>query len=136
MANFRNWFSRRLNPDNFKRINDTFGYDTGDRLAGKELIVTVTNRTVGDVCTIVNPLIGELARPFCITDDLIIPISASNGISTFSCSGTTLLSRIRQADSAMYVAKQQRKNRFCFYRAKLRDSELDARQQGELPILS
>lgn len=124
--------------DNFKRLNDTQGHPMGDailklvakimqdtfrdtalvgRYGGEEMVAVITNDHV-------NP--EELAELFRsrveeLTHD-IYPVTVSVGCS-YSEDGVTAAEFIKQADEAMYVAKNQGKNKVVLYQDLLESSD-------------
>ncbi len=140
-----------LDLDRFKAVNDIMGHHAGDCL-----LVEVANRiraatrdtdTVarlgGDEFIVVQPfsassasaqalgqrLVQVLAEPYLI-DDCSIEVSASIGIAlhpTDASSGEMLL---KQADLALYRAKQEGRGRYCFFELAM-DTKLRARHAME-----
>lgn len=123
-----------LDLDGFKEINDSYGHDIGDlilinvsknmsqllrdedtisRLGGDEFVVIIPDLNSKDEALhIAQRLLDEAAKLVTI-DDRLISLSASAGITfypqTDDVDGDQL---IRQADLAMYQAKQAGKNRY------------------------
>lgn len=122
-----------IDLDQFKFINDTLGHDTGDkvlievaqtlkscvwdsdvvaRLAGDEFIILLTNQTsIECVKKIAHKIIEVFERPFNV-DQFELFITASIGISLFPESGEDRKSLMKNADLAMYLAKENGKNGF------------------------
>ncbi|HZF70342.1 diguanylate cyclase domain-containing protein [Sulfuricurvum sp.] len=123
-----------LDLDGFKQVNDSYGHDVGDqllislsarmkqalregdtlsRLGGDEFVAIVVdlNDTYAAL-PIIERLLDSASRPIQI-GDLIIQVSASIGVTFYpqetDVDGDQL---VRQADQAMYVAKQSGKNRY------------------------
>jgi diguanylate cyclase (GGDEF)-like protein/PAS domain S-box-containing protein len=124
-----------LDLDKFKPVNDSFGYDVGDRLllvvAGRLSAAIRKSDTVarfgGDEFTILLPalidagvvealvrkLIDTMARPFVVADHRL-QISASIGISIYPTDGEDPDELMRKADQAMYLAKNRGGNSYQF----------------------
>ncbi len=125
-----------IDLDGFKAINDTLGHDYGDillkqvaerllqsvritdtvaRLGGDEFTVILSElKEPGDVVRIVQDILHSLARPFQLKLELA-HISGSIGISLFPDDGRDPEVLIKNADQAMYLAKQQGRNRFNYF---------------------
>lgn len=129
-----------LDLDAFKAINDTLGHAAGDkvlaeaaqrlkahvrsedtvaRMSGDEFTIIISGKGSVDHTRAAASLVAqkvqrELSEPF-IIDGQDAFVSVSIGIALYpedASSGTTLL---RNADTAMYFAKQAGKNNFQFY---------------------
>lgn len=134
-----------LDLDGFKRINDSHGHDAGDqlliaiaermkqtlregdtlaRLGGDEFVVVLLDLPdVGTSAPMLKRLLAAVAEPFQFGDELL-QVSASLGVTFFPQTDdvdTDLL--LRQADQAMYQAKQAGKNHY---------QEFDAEQDRNL----
>jgi len=149
-----------LDLDNFKIINDTQGHDNGDALlieAGKRISdcireVDTVARIGGDEFTVIlsdlddlhivetisQKILEALSQPFWIGDTHVY-ISASLGITLYPSDATTALELLKNADQAMYLAKELGRNRFCYFTASMQEqaqyrAELlnDLRQATEL----
>jgi diguanylate cyclase (GGDEF)-like protein len=125
-----------LDFDNFKIINDTFGHHVGDELlkyAAQRLTESLrasdtVSRLGGDEFTVIledlsNPrsaapvaehLIASLHRPFQV-DRQELYVGASIGISVYPQDAEGLQDLIRNADTAMYHAKEKGKNNYQFF---------------------
>ncbi|MDH5392015.1 MAG: EAL domain-containing protein [Gammaproteobacteria bacterium] len=125
-----------LDLDRFKVINDTLGHDVGDRLlqeiatrlktcirgsdiiariSGDEFTVLLDNLSVlEDVTPIAQKIITILSLPYTYAGHELFT-SASIGISTFPDDGKTASGMMRHADIAMYRAKSEGGNQYCFY---------------------
>ncbi|KZD00935.1 hypothetical protein TH47_06565 [Thalassospira sp. MCCC 1A02803] len=125
-----------LDLDRFKQVNDTFGHPVGDKLLVEvaEIIkrncreADVVARLGGDEFAVVLPLmddvrdaaipaqriIEEVSRPL-IIDGNEVHVGISIGISTCADHNGTPDSIYRDADKALYRAKNCGRNRFCFY---------------------
>ncbi len=125
-----------IDLDNFKQINDTLGHDTGDRLlmsVSKRLISNLriedtVARLGGDEFTIVLSdlhsaadarhialkLLDTVRQPF-IIDGQEISISCSLGITIAPDDATDCSSLMKNADMAMYKAKESGRNTLRFF---------------------
>ena len=136
-----------IDLDNFKYINDTFGHNYGDellikasgrirevlraydfiaRFGGDEFIVTVEygeDRFI--TAHIAEKMIDVLRQGFHIKAQELF-VGASIGISLFPDNSTSLDVLLKQADTAMYKAKQSGKNQFAYY---TRELSLDVEKQ-------
>ena len=130
-----------IDLDNFKEVNDTLGHDIGDsllimvakkikevirdedtiaRIGGDEFIVLLDN--VGNNKSDAKININNLAEKIKDTLNAITHIEGninvstpSIGITLFSDSSVSVKDIIKQADTAMYVAKKQGKNSIEFF---------------------
>lgn len=125
-----------LDVDRFKNINDSLGHDSGDlllksiaarlnesvrdmdtvaRLGGDEFVVLLEGlHDLDDVRFVANKLLAQLARPMEIAGH-DISITASIGISVFPNDGEQADELLKNADIAMYKAKEAGKNNCQFY---------------------
>jgi len=124
-----------IDLDHFKTINDSLGHDTGDqllrrvadRMRGELREIDLLSRQGGDEFLIVlNPATAEsashtaqrlnevLARPFMVEDHQLT-ISSSIGIALFPDDASTNAELIRNADAAMYLAKEKGRSNFQFF---------------------
>lgn len=137
--------------DNFKRVNDTLGHEYGDKLlqrvANKLKIVigdnAVVSRLGGDeflilqhdiknedaVIKVCKRIISAFQNPIKINEQKIFT-SVSLGISIYPKDGISTNSLLKNADTAMYKAKDLGKNRYEFYNSRmsyevLRKAELE-----------
>jgi len=115
--------------DRFKKINDTYGHDAGDRAL--KTISTFLQKNIRDVDAIARyggeefvMLIPDADKEaaFCLAERLreglakvkledLPPVTISLGIATYPSDGTDLEELIKKADAAMYEAKQQGRNK-------------------------
>jgi len=125
-----------LDLDRFKIINDTYGHDIGDkflqvfakclhqevrdtdtiaRFGGDEFAVILEDvHHVEDVAHIAEKLLKTLARPYEI-DQREFFVTTSIGISVFPDDATDAQSLLKNADAAMYRAKDFGRNNYQFY---------------------
>lgn len=136
-----------LDIDNLKTVNDTFGHDLGDlmmievakRLEDATGSDGVVSRFMGDEFTIIPKLSSEAAysvflaerireslnEPFDIAGTEVIA-TASIGVVVYPQDGETVESLLKNAEAAMYQAKQSGKNMICYYNREL-NSRLEER---------
>lgn len=129
-----------IDLDRFKNINDTLGHEAGDillkevarrfisvirdvdtlaRLGGDEFAVIADTLAKESDCTILaDKLLESLKQPINLIGHKI-HISASIGIALYPNAGDTLSMLSRNADIALYKAKEQGRNAFCTYTQKL-----------------
>jgi diguanylate cyclase (GGDEF)-like protein/PAS domain S-box-containing protein len=125
-----------LDLDRFKNINDTLGHAAGDgvlrevaarlmacvreidtvaRLGGDEFVILVEQVTdARQAGSVGQKLIRTLAEPLQLGDHEC-SVTASVGISTYPADGEDAASLLKNADIAMYRAKEQGKNNVQFY---------------------
>jgi diguanylate cyclase (GGDEF)-like protein/PAS domain S-box-containing protein len=136
-----------LDLDNFKDVNDAYGHLVGDallvqvakrllgtvrredtvaRLGGDEfaIIQTDVKQTVG-AAVLAERLLALFAEPFEI-DDYRIVTSASIGIAISQSGSTDPKELLKQADTAMYRAKQSGRNTFVMHAEEM-DREIENR---------
>jgi diguanylate cyclase (GGDEF)-like protein/PAS domain S-box-containing protein len=127
-----------LDLDKFKHINDSLGHEMGDnllqsvadrlracvrasdtvsRLGGDEFVILLSEvNHVGDVALAAEKMNAALAAPHHI-DGHELNISSSIGISVFPDDGDTPGVLLKNADTAMYQAKQHGRNNCQFFTA-------------------
>lgn len=131
-------YSKRLSVimadlDRFKKINDTYGHDAGDRAlkaismflqknirdvdviaryGGEEFVMLIPDADKEAAFCLAERLREELAK---VTIEELPPVTISLGIATYPSDGTDLEELIKKADMAMYAAKQQGRNKAVKY---------------------
>jgi diguanylate cyclase (GGDEF)-like protein/PAS domain S-box-containing protein len=132
-----------LDLDRFKNINDSLGHVVGDhllvgvanriqavireedtlaRLGGDEFIVVLESLMALEQAAIVaEKIIEAMGRPFFI-DDHELFVSTSIGISCYPRDGEESIQLLKHADSAMYKAKEEGRNKYRYYSAEFSSS--------------
>jgi diguanylate cyclase (GGDEF)-like protein len=125
-----------LDLDRFKEVNDTLGHHIGDKLiqetARRLLTCAIDTDTVarlgGDEFTIIlsdlynidrveeiaNKVLHQLSLPFKIDNEQVY-ISTSIGITTYPDDGADANTLIKNADQAMYAAKDTGRDKFQYF---------------------
>jgi diguanylate cyclase (GGDEF)-like protein/PAS domain S-box-containing protein len=144
-----NWHTAVLfvDLDRFKQINDTLGHPVGDallqqvarrlegcirktdtlaRMGGDEFTVLLTElRDCQYSQKVAQKLLDSLGAPFHV-DGYELFVSASIGISTFPRDGSDAATLQRNADSAMYQAKNRGRNNFQMFLPEIGASALES----------
>jgi diguanylate cyclase (GGDEF)-like protein len=129
-----------MDLDRFKNINDTLGHGVGDRvlqeaasrlrgsvrssdliarLGGDEFVLLVEEYGDGaDLADIAGKVLKGFEPAFTVQGHELA-LAASIGICAFPQDGIDAQSLVSNADIAMYRAKEQGRNRHCFYSAEL-----------------
>jgi len=125
-----------LDLDNFKQVNDQYGHRAGDellkavshrlqksvrvadtvaRIGGDEFALVLEElQSTLNVWPVAEKIITGITAPV-LVDDQELTVTASIGIALFPGHGTTIRDLLKHADEAMYAAKKQGRNRFCFH---------------------
>jgi diguanylate cyclase (GGDEF)-like protein/PAS domain S-box-containing protein len=123
--------------DHFKAINDSYGHHVGDqllrriaertracvreidtvsRLGGDEFVLVLPElHEAADAAAVARKLLSALSQPYSI-DERELSITPTVGISIYPRDGNDADTLVRNADSAMYHAKESGKNHYRFYR--------------------
>jgi diguanylate cyclase (GGDEF)-like protein/PAS domain S-box-containing protein len=135
-----------IDLDRFKLVNDSLGHDAGDtllrevgkrlagalresdviaRLGGDEFVVLV-QEVEGEksVETVANNLLSAIIRPVTLLGQEC-RVTASIGISMFPAHGKDSAALMKNADAAMYSAKEIGTNQFRFYDTESRPQSLE-----------
>ncbi|WP_322029507.1 putative bifunctional diguanylate cyclase/phosphodiesterase [Paraburkholderia sp. J76] len=127
--------------DGFKKVNDTGGHEAGDsllrdvgrrltgcvseadtlaRVGGDEFVIAVRRYDdVDELVALAQRVLGAIAAPFAVAGNEYY-LGASIGISLYPDDGRSAAALMRNADSAMYAAKQRGTNQFQFFTTELR----------------
>lgn len=133
-----------LDLDNFKSVNDTLGHNMGDellietskrlkilsdessqlyRLGGDEFTFILQNKSISEVEEFTKKVIDLFRLPFLIHSQEFF-ISTSVGIALYPLHGLNCDVLMKNADTAMYHAKQSGKNRYKFYTNTMNDNSM------------
>jgi diguanylate cyclase (GGDEF)-like protein/PAS domain S-box-containing protein len=140
-----------LDLDRFKLINDSFGHDVGDdllrevaarlldcvrttdtvALLGADVFVIVLTDELTDEISlpVINRIVERIAQPVSLRGTEHV-VTCSIGISVFPQDGTNAETLLKNADRAMYQAKQVGRNSFQFFTAEMNE-QLDERLKME-----
>jgi len=124
-----------LDIDNFKQINDTYGHDAGDivlqcitqtikestrevdiaaRLGGEEFGIILPNTKASDAVKLAERLRIAIETKNCTIKNQSMKLTASFGVAAFSKEMPDLDALLWDADTAMYKAKKQGRNKVVF----------------------
>jgi diguanylate cyclase (GGDEF)-like protein/PAS domain S-box-containing protein len=126
--------------DRFKLVNDTLGHYAGDlliaevarrlmrcvrpgdtvgRINGDEFAVVLADLAhADDAALVAQNMLDALAQPYQLAGSEAFT-TASIGISTFPGDGNDAEDMLRNADMAMYRAKESTRNAYCFFTAEM-----------------
>ena len=131
-----------LDIDHFKEVNDTLGHAQGDillveaarriaeyvrgsdtvaRLGGDEFTIILSEVAANNVEKIAQNIIERLAAPFQLRQETAF-VSASVGITLYPNDAQDIDTLIKNADQAMYLAKNLGRNRFGYFTAALQEA--------------
>lgn len=135
-----------IDLDRFKNINDSLGHAAGDhilrqtamrlknvirsddtvaRLGGDEFVVLVPRvRDERDLAEVAIKVRGALSAPY-VLEDIPLHLSPSIGIAIYPEDGDSASMLIKNADAAMYLAKEKGRNNYQFYTPLLNSRTLD-----------
>ena len=141
-----------IDLDRFKEVNDTLGHEAGDRLlveAARRIVACLREsdtvaRQGGDEFTVLLPglserapieriaedIIQSLCQPFQLGNDVAY-VSASIGITLCPADATTPADILKNADQAMYHAKEAGRNRFSYFSPSMQANALEHLQLGK-----
>jgi diguanylate cyclase (GGDEF)-like protein/PAS domain S-box-containing protein len=136
--------------DNFKIVNDSLGHEAGDvllshvarelqasvrpgdtvaRLGGDEFVVVLANVAhIDDIARVAHKMLDTLAQPVAIAGREIVT-TPSIGITVYPFDEQSGEGLLKNADAAMYHAKERGRNNFQFFTA-----DLNSRVQRRLAL--
>ncbi|MET0504295.1 MAG: EAL domain-containing protein [Luteibacter sp.] len=124
-----------IDLDGFKAVNDVYGHHVGDlllkdvsrrilatrrdqdtvaRLGGDEFVMVFDIARPEDAALLAQRLVDSLGEVYSI-DDNAVHVAASIGIAIYPENGKTTHDLMINADAAMYHAKEQGRNGYCFF---------------------
>lgn len=124
-----------LDLDNFKRVNDSLGHSVGDlllcavaerikgtvrkgdtvaRLGGDEFILVLPNASGEESAELARRLVEGCSEPF-LLERHELSVTPSIGISLYPEDGQDFETLLKNADTAMYQAKEAGRRNFQFY---------------------
>jgi|GEM_PF-1055658 len=124
-----------LDLDRFKEVNDSYGHEKGDlllrvitqrlqkivreediiaRLGGDEFTIIVHNAKQRSLEKIAQKIMSEIKKPIFL-DEIELFVTFSIGISIYPQDGESSDLLLKNADTAMYRAKEKGKNGYQFY---------------------
>ncbi len=124
-----------LDLDGFRRVNDTLGHEAGDelltevamrlsfsshrnelvaRLGGDEFVVLVPDASISLINGIAANIIDAISEPYTSISSQI-SLAIAQGVAITSDKSFPAADLLRQADTAMYRAKEQGRNKVVFF---------------------
>jgi diguanylate cyclase (GGDEF)-like protein/PAS domain S-box-containing protein len=141
-----------IDLDRFKNINDTLGHAVGDdlliqaaqrglhvlrdtdtlcRQGGDEFVVVLPElESRQDAAHVCQKMLAAFCQPYLLAGHELT-VSGSAGIALYPEDGETTSELLRKADAAMYRAKEEGRNTFCFF-----STEINTATLGELLLES
>jgi len=132
-----------IDLDRFKEVNDTLGHHVGDllleeaarrisdcvresdtvaRLGGDEFTIVLSDLEDASIAErLAQNIIQKLAEPFKLENETVY-LSASIGITFYPEDGANGEDLLKNADQAMYVAKDAGRNRYGFFTSSLQEA--------------
>ncbi len=135
-----------LDLDQFKMVNDSMGHDQGDvllcivaarlaemvrssdtvaRLGGDEFVIVLPDlETEEDAIHIANKIMKSFEQPVCLKKQEIY-MGGSIGIAMYPKDGDSISQLVKNADTAMYRAKELGRKQMCFYSPEMNEKLLE-----------
>jgi len=125
-----------IDIDGFKRVNDLYGHDIGDkflkevsdrlintvrkddivaRLGGDEFCIVIKDLSERDLAAIASTIVTVFTQPLHVKGIAEI-VSPSIGISLYPIDGVRMEDLLKTADTAMYYIKRNGKNNYMFFK--------------------
>jgi len=145
-----------MDIDHFKQVNDEFGHQVGDqilskigqrllrmareddlvcRYGGEEFVILLSNMDTNRAFAFAKELKDQITRPIS-SQERTFNISASIGVSTFNPANPANFDKlIERADTAMYSAKEQGRNRIALSDERATTGALRMGRTSSLPSL-
>lgn len=122
--------------DHFKAVNDTYGHPVGDevikqlalkiaaalrpydsvgRLGGEEFLVLLPSCALSEAAAVAERLRLSVGADKLVVGQLTIPVTVSVGVSTLEGPAADVEAALQTADSALYAAKNNGRNRVEIY---------------------
>ncbi|MBA3029291.1 MAG: PAS domain S-box protein [Desulfobacteraceae bacterium] len=136
-----------IDLDRFKIINDTLGHEAGDkllqeismrltqslravdvvaRLGGDEFVILIEELSdLNQIEIVANKILSTVLKPVTLMNEEC-RVTASIGISVFPKDAQDEQSLMKNADLAMYLAKEEGKNNYQFYASDIQSKSLEA----------
>lgn len=134
-----------IDLDRFKEINDSLGHAVGDsllveaaqrindcvrsvdmvaRLGGDEFTVVLSDLIdANSIDRVTENILSKLSEPFKLKDGLVY-ISASIGITLYPTDAADIDTLLKNADQAMYAAKNLGRNRYQYFTSSMQEAAL------------
>lgn len=141
-----------LDMDNFKGVNDTLGHTVADellkqfsqrlvkcvrgadvvsRFGGDEFVIMMDDISPDESVKMANRIVSELEVPFTLNDNDVVTQTISIGITIADHKYKTEAELVRDADLAMYQAKNGGKNQVVIFNPTMRGAMETARNEAE-----